>query len=245
MQKKTIIYSTLLSKGSLWYEAQQKYLYVEMTVYWQFSFHSDEESLRSWSVSSKPWNSWRLQCGTCMSNSYLIGFHFTEICFFMLSLWLWQMLTVHLCLFLFFFHKIYPHSFGAAGSNPAQVSTRTFYGINITNCSLLFIDFSFFSAAALFLPGFHQILHSSATRQTECGSRKWCFFSPPFQINRRYWDWKHFNYACRNMFDTINNLLEPNVLIFLCSCIFKLAVLPLWLLPAKGKHFKLWYIIRA
>lgn len=124
-----IMSSTLLNEGSLWnrYEAMQKYCYVELSVYWPFQcfhIHSDQKSLHSWSVSTTTWSTWRLQCGTSMSDlSFLIcQLSFHSNLFFMKCCNCWDL---NICLQYTCFSKIYPHRFpGAAGGS--QVRTCTF-----------------------------------------------------------------------------------------------------------------------
>lgn len=84
----------------------------------------------------------------------------------------------------FFLPKIYPHRF--AGGAGAQVSTHILKKHlqkkkkvlkTPPHCSLLSTDFfSLFSLSAAIW--FHENLHSSATRQIQCGSRKCCCFIP-------------------------------------------------------------------
>lgn len=112
-------------------------------------------------------NSWCLQCGASKSNiSYFIHRYDIDGSF-----------IYPYCIYL----QIYPHTFGTAagGANAGQVSTRTSnyikqLSIVSLNCRVLSIV-GLLYLAALFQSRFHQILHSSATRQAECGSRKCCF----------------------------------------------------------------------
>lgn len=169
----------------------------------QFYIRLGEKSLSSWSDSTTTWNSWRLQCGTSMSDSFLISrlsFHWDSVFLkILVLLWSRYVLTCYV------FSKIYPHRFaGVGGTNPAQVSICTFYRsiLSLKNvvktspkCLLLFTEFLHPLSAALPLPWFHQILHSSATRQTECGNRKCCLCFFPFSDYRHYCGWKNFNYC--------------------------------------------------
>lgn len=69
--------------------------------------------------------------------------------------------------------QIYPHRFpGAAGVNPAQVATRIVTNQLVKNVKDFFFFNLVFLSAALSHSRLHQVLHPSATRQTECGSGK-------------------------------------------------------------------------
>lgn len=168
-----------------------KYCYVEFNI-WFFT-HSGEKSLHGWAVSTTTWITWCLQCGTSMSDSCFSHMQYYNLLFmgFMTDD---DFLTIYSCLFCFFKKDLSAQISWCRWIKPCTGKhmhifkkkhlLRIINNLNGHKFSLIF-NLLFPLAAALSLSWFHQILHSSAARQTECGSRKSFFFL--FPITESIW----------------------------------------------------------